>query len=94
MQLLMMWNGMAGKFQNLSRSHRRLLERLVQHESKDRTPRTAAHQWEIVFQRGSHIKLLHPQRGTYMFGFHDKEELGPKMLSKIAKYTGLTPEDL
>jgi hypothetical protein len=29
-----------------------------------------------------------------MFGFHDKEELGSVMLSRIAKYTGLTPEDL
>lgn len=29
-----------------------------------------------------------------MFGFHDNEELGPKMLAKIAKYTGLKLEDL
>jgi hypothetical protein len=29
-----------------------------------------------------------------MFGFHDNEELGPRILSKIAKHTGLTPEDL
>jgi predicted RNA binding protein YcfA (HicA-like mRNA interferase family) len=50
--------------------------------------------WKIVSQKGSHVKLQHPQRGTYMFGFHDKEELGPKILSKIAKYTGLTPNDL
>jgi predicted RNA binding protein YcfA (HicA-like mRNA interferase family) len=50
--------------------------------------------WKIVSQKGSHIKLQHPQRGTYMFGFHDNEELGPRILSKIAKHTGLTPEDL
>jgi predicted RNA binding protein YcfA (HicA-like mRNA interferase family) len=50
--------------------------------------------WKISSQKGSHVKLQHPQRGTYMFGFHDKEELGPKILSKIAKYTGLKPEDL
>jgi predicted RNA binding protein YcfA (HicA-like mRNA interferase family) len=50
--------------------------------------------WNIVSQKGSHIKLEHAQRGTYMFGFHDNEELGPKMLSKIAKYTGLKPEHL
>jgi len=30
----------------------------------------------------------------YVFAFHDGEEIGPKMLSKIAKRTGLTPEDL
>lgn len=50
--------------------------------------------WKIVSQKGSHIKLQHSQLGTYMFGFHDKEELGPKILAKIAKHTGLTPEDL
>jgi predicted RNA binding protein YcfA (HicA-like mRNA interferase family) len=30
----------------------------------------------------------------YPFSFHDSEELGPAILSKIAKKTGLTPEDL
>jgi hypothetical protein len=30
----------------------------------------------------------------YPFAFHDGEEIGPKMLSKIAKYTGLSPGDL
>jgi len=29
-----------------------------------------------------------------MFGFHENEEIGPKMLAKIAKYTGLEPSDL
>jgi hypothetical protein len=29
-----------------------------------------------------------------MFGFRDKEEIGPVMLGKIAKKTGLTPDDL
>ncbi|MBK5963800.1 hypothetical protein CCR95_06805 [Thiocystis minor] len=28
------------------------------------------------------------------FAFHDGEEIGPKMLSRIAKYTGLEPSDL
>ncbi|MDJ0600526.1 MAG: hypothetical protein QNJ37_16995 [Crocosphaera sp.] len=30
----------------------------------------------------------------FVFAFHDKEEIGPKMLSRIAKKTGLQPEDL
>lgn len=30
----------------------------------------------------------------YTWAFHDNVELGPVMLKKIAKYTGLTPEDL
>ena len=28
------------------------------------------------------------------FAFHDNEEIGPKMLARIAKHTGLKPEDL
>jgi hypothetical protein len=30
----------------------------------------------------------------YVFAFHDDEEIGPKMLSRVAKHTGLKPEDL
>ena len=30
----------------------------------------------------------------YVFAFHDNEEIGPKMLARIAKKTGLRPEDL
>ena len=30
----------------------------------------------------------------YVFAFHDKVEIGPKMLSKIAKHTGLESNDL
>jgi hypothetical protein len=29
-----------------------------------------------------------------MFAFHDAEELGPRMLVRIARRTGLKPEDL
>lgn len=28
------------------------------------------------------------------FAFHDNEEIGPRMLARIAKSTGLTPDDL
>jgi hypothetical protein len=30
----------------------------------------------------------------YPFSFHDSEELGPAILAKVAKKTGLKPEDL
>jgi predicted RNA binding protein YcfA (HicA-like mRNA interferase family) len=30
----------------------------------------------------------------FVFAFHDREEIGPKMLARIAKKTGLRPEDL
>jgi len=29
-----------------------------------------------------------------VFAFHDGEEIGPRMLARIAKHTGLWPEDL
>jgi len=30
----------------------------------------------------------------FVFAFHDGEEIGPRMLSRIARHTGLTPQDL
>jgi hypothetical protein len=30
----------------------------------------------------------------YPFSFHDSDELGPAILAKISKKTGLKPEDL
>jgi hypothetical protein len=29
-----------------------------------------------------------------VFAFHDNDEIGPRMLARLAKHTGLTPEDL
>jgi hypothetical protein len=29
-----------------------------------------------------------------VFAFHDDEEIGPRMLARMAKRTGLRPEDL
>jgi hypothetical protein len=29
-----------------------------------------------------------------VFAFHDDEEIGPRMLARIAKRTGLRPDDL
>jgi predicted RNA binding protein YcfA (HicA-like mRNA interferase family) len=50
--------------------------------------------WRIKRQRGSHRILTKQGRVDVTFAFHDKEEIGPRMLARIAKYTGLTPEDL
>jgi predicted RNA binding protein YcfA (HicA-like mRNA interferase family) len=50
--------------------------------------------YSIKSQRGSHIQLVHPERGEYTFAFHDSDEIGPVMLAKISKKTGLKPEDL
>jgi predicted RNA binding protein YcfA (HicA-like mRNA interferase family) len=43
---------------------------------------------------GSHRVLSRPEWPDYVFAFHDREEIGPRMLSRIAKRTGLKPEDL
>lgn len=30
----------------------------------------------------------------YVFAFHDDDEIGPRMLARIATHTGLRPDDL
>ncbi|MCA1621823.1 MAG: type II toxin-antitoxin system HicA family toxin [Acidobacteria bacterium] len=50
--------------------------------------------WSIKRESGSHKTLSRPGWSDVIFAFHDKEEIGPKMLARIAKNTGLTPEDL
>jgi len=43
---------------------------------------------------GSHRTLSRPGWPDVVFAFHDGEEIGPRMLARIAKVTGLRPEDL
>lgn len=51
--------------------------------------------WTPKDHKGSsHIQLTHPQKGEYTWPFHDSVEIGPKMLARIAKKTGLKREDL
>ena len=51
--------------------------------------------WRVKRQVGtSHRVLEHEGRSDVTFAFHDGEEIGPRMLSRIAKQTGLRPEDL
>ena len=51
--------------------------------------------WKPIHQSGSHVKLRHSNYTySYIWAFHDGEELGPKILARIAKKTGLTPADL
>jgi len=51
--------------------------------------------WTIKRQHGtSHRVLSRPGWADFVFAFHDREEIGPKMLARIAKHTGLTPQDL
>jgi predicted RNA binding protein YcfA (HicA-like mRNA interferase family) len=50
--------------------------------------------WSIKRQTGSHRILRRAGYPDYVFAFHDSEEVGPRMLARVAKHTGLTPNDL
>lgn len=50
--------------------------------------------WQEVRQSGSHRTLQREGWPPYVFAFHDAEEIGPRMLARIAKHTGLRPADL
>ncbi len=50
--------------------------------------------WTVKRQSGSHRTLSRSSHPDYVFAFHDGEEIGPHMLSRIARKTGLTPGDL
>ena len=50
--------------------------------------------WTVKRQTGSHKTLQRPGFPDYVFAFHDGDEIGPRMLARIAKHTGLTPSDL
>lgn len=50
--------------------------------------------WVLKRQSGSHRVLARPGWPDCVFAFHDREEIGPRMLARIAKRTGLRPDDL
>lgn len=50
--------------------------------------------WTIARQRGSHRRLVRPGFAPMTFAFHDGDEVGPRMVAKLAKDGGLRPEDL
>ena len=50
--------------------------------------------WKLKRQSGSHRTLSRDGWTDFVFAFHDSEEIGPRMLARIAKHTGITPEDL
>jgi predicted RNA binding protein YcfA (HicA-like mRNA interferase family) len=50
--------------------------------------------WEQIRQTGSHRVLRRVGWPNYVFAFHDRDEIGPKMLARIARHTGLKPDDL
>ena len=50
--------------------------------------------WRIKRQSGSHRTLEREGCPDYTFAFHDGEEVGSRMLARVAKHSGLTPGDL
>ncbi|MGI9175577.1 MAG: type II toxin-antitoxin system HicA family toxin [Rhodothermales bacterium] len=51
--------------------------------------------WQIKREgRGSHQILEREGWPDFVFAFHDGEEVGPRMLARVAKRTGLKPSDL
>jgi predicted RNA binding protein YcfA (HicA-like mRNA interferase family) len=50
--------------------------------------------WSIKRQTGSHRVLQRSGWPDFVFAFHDQEEIGPRMMARIAKRTGLTPNNL
>ena len=49
--------------------------------------------WSVKRSSGSHRTLSRTDWPDVVFAFHDEEEIGPRMLARIAKKTGLTPEE-
>lgn len=50
--------------------------------------------WSVKRQSGSHRTLAREGWADFVFAFHEGEEIGPRMLARIAKHTGLSLQDL
>ncbi len=50
--------------------------------------------WHINRESGSHKVLSRSGWPDVVFAFHDSDEIGPKMLARIARNTGIKPTDL
>jgi len=50
--------------------------------------------WRIKRQKARTTCLSEQVIRIMFFSFHDGDEIGPKMMTRIAKKTGLRPEDL
>ncbi|WP_395651969.1 type II toxin-antitoxin system HicA family toxin [Brevundimonas sp.] len=50
--------------------------------------------WAEKRRTGSHRTLSRLGWADVIFAFHDDDEIGPRMMARIAKTTGLTPGDL
>ena len=67
-----------------------------------RFPQLTARQFLRVLERagfaeahrtGSHRTLKHPDGRWLVFAFHEREQIGPKMVARVAKRAGLSQDD-
>ncbi len=51
--------------------------------------------WRVKREaKGSHKVLEREGFSNFVWAFHDRDEIGPRMLARVAKRTGLRVEDL
>lgn len=50
--------------------------------------------WTVKRQTGSHRVLARDGWPDYVFAFHDGDEIGPRMLARLAKHTGLQADEI
>jgi predicted RNA binding protein YcfA (HicA-like mRNA interferase family) len=50
--------------------------------------------WVVKRQTGSHKVLSRPGWPDLVFAFHEGDEIGPRMLARLGKHSGLRPDDL
>jgi predicted RNA binding protein YcfA (HicA-like mRNA interferase family) len=50
--------------------------------------------WQVKRTTGSHRILQRDGWSDVVFAFHDRDEIGPRMLARLSKVTGLRPDDL
>ena len=50
--------------------------------------------WQVKRRSGSHRTLARPGWPDIVFAFHDDDEVGPRMLARLARTTGLRLDDL
>ncbi|MBI5368405.1 MAG: type II toxin-antitoxin system HicA family toxin [Planctomycetes bacterium] len=50
--------------------------------------------WTEKRRSGSHRTMTRLGWPDFVFAFHESEEIGPRMLARISRRTGLRPEDL
>ena len=63
-------------------------------ESAPGLGRAARIGWVVKREASSHKVLARDGWADTVFAFHDGDEVGPRMLARVAKRTGLRPEDL